>query len=76
MEGNNGPHTVCTFNMGTAEQLGSCLSVFEGPLCQMADYNFNFFIHVLLYLYKEMVEERICTQQEGGGAVRLDNDEY
>lgn len=56
------PHTIRAYNTETAEQLNAWLNAFEGPLRQMTDYNFDFFIHVLLYLYKEMVEERMKRQ--------------
>jgi len=55
-------HTTRAFNMETAKQLNSWLNGFEAQLRQMSNVNYDFFVHVLLMLYKEMVEERIAKK--------------
>ncbi|KAJ7245525.1 hypothetical protein C8J57DRAFT_1524243 [Mycena rebaudengoi] len=51
-------HQTRAFNTETAEQLNSWLSGFESQLRQMTDINYDFFIHVLLMIYGEKMEER------------------
>jgi len=46
-------------NTETAEQLNAWITGFEAQLRQMSAVSFDFFIHVLMMLYKEMAEERI-----------------
>ena len=46
----------------TAEQFNAWLNGFESQLQQMTATNFDFFIHVLLLLYKEIVEEQIISK--------------
>lgn len=53
--------TVRAFNTETAEQLNAWLSGFEGPMRQMTNYNFDFFMHVLLFIYKEKCDEHPST---------------
>ncbi|KAG8941897.1 hypothetical protein FRC03_003878 [Tulasnella sp. 419] len=60
------PFLARAYNTETAEQLNAWLSSFEGPLRQMTDYNFDFFMHVLLYLYKDSTESRQGNQREEG----------
>jgi len=55
-------HTTRAFNTETTEQLNSWLNGFEAQLRQMSNVNYDFFVHVLLMLYKEMVEERIAKK--------------
>jgi hypothetical protein len=50
--------TVRAYNSETAEQFNAWISSWEGPLRQMTDYNFDFFIHVLFYLYKEICDAK------------------
>ena len=56
-------HTTRAFNTETAEQLNSWLDGFEAQLSQMTDVNFDFFIHVLFLLFKELTEERIAKKE-------------
>ncbi|KAF8206873.1 hypothetical protein K438DRAFT_1904922 [Mycena galopus ATCC 62051] len=52
-------HKTRAFNTETAEQLNSWLDGFESQLQQMTDVNFDFFVHVLMLIYGEMVEKKI-----------------
>ncbi|KIO19284.1 hypothetical protein M407DRAFT_82978, partial [Tulasnella calospora MUT 4182] len=52
-------HTVRAYNTETAEQLNSWLTSFEAPLRQMTDWNFDFFMHVLMYLYLKSMVARL-----------------
>ncbi|KAJ7848261.1 hypothetical protein B0H14DRAFT_3673455 [Mycena olivaceomarginata] len=56
-------HTTRAFNTETAEQLNAWLNGFEAQLRQMSATNYDFCVHVLMFLYKEMVEERILKKQ-------------
>ncbi|KAJ7870641.1 hypothetical protein B0H14DRAFT_3573844 [Mycena olivaceomarginata] len=56
-------HTTRAFNTETAEQLNVWLNGFEAQLRQMSATNYDFCVHVLMFLYKEMVEERILKKQ-------------
>jgi hypothetical protein len=51
-------HQTRAFNTETAEQLSSWLDGFESQLRQMTDINYDFFVHVLLLVYGEKMEER------------------
>ncbi|KAJ7458783.1 hypothetical protein B0H11DRAFT_1663867, partial [Mycena galericulata] len=55
-------HTTRAFNTETAEQLNSWLSGFEAQLRQMYATNYDFCVHVLILIYKEMVEDRIVKK--------------
>ncbi|EFI27759.1 hypothetical protein CC1G_14682 [Coprinopsis cinerea okayama7 len=57
-------HATRAFNTETAEQLNSWLNRYEPQLRQMSDVTFDFFVHVLMLLYKESVEERIERKGE------------
>jgi hypothetical protein len=57
-DANGTVHAVRAYNSETAEQFNAWLNAFEGPLRQMTDYNFDFFVHVLMYLYKEIGDKR------------------
>ncbi|EDR11718.1 uncharacterized protein LACBIDRAFT_314253 [Laccaria bicolor S238N-H82] len=52
-------HTTRAFNTETAEQLNSWLDGFEAQLRQMSATNYDFFVHVLMLVYKETVEDHI-----------------
>ncbi|TDL15344.1 hypothetical protein BD410DRAFT_900077 [Rickenella mellea] len=58
-------HTTRAFNTETAEQLNSWLTGFEAQLRQMSDVNFDIYVHVLLMLFGEMVEEKILEKGRG-----------
>lgn len=51
--------------METAEQFNSWLSGFESQLRQMSNINYDFYIHCLMLLYKERVEQRIWKKDRG-----------
>ncbi|KAJ7591847.1 hypothetical protein C8J56DRAFT_1046176 [Mycena floridula] len=55
-------HSTHAFNTETTEQFNSWLNRFEPQLCQMTAANFDFFIHVLFLLYKELSEARIAKK--------------
>jgi hypothetical protein len=56
--------TVRAYNTETAEQLNAWLSGFEAPLHQMTNSNFDFFIHVLLFIYKQKCDDRGTSYEE------------
>ncbi|KAJ7481115.1 hypothetical protein B0H11DRAFT_2173387 [Mycena galericulata] len=62
VDANGRTHTTRAFNTETAEQLNSWLSGFEAQLRQMSATNYDFCVHVLMLLYKEMVEDRILKK--------------
>jgi hypothetical protein len=63
VDDNGRTHTTRAFNTETAEQLNAWLNGFEAQLRQMSATNYDFCVHVLMLLYKEMVEERILKKQ-------------
>ncbi|KAJ7777716.1 hypothetical protein DFH07DRAFT_976931 [Mycena maculata] len=63
---NNGrTHTTRAFNTETAEQLNAWLNGYEAQLRQMSDVNYDFSVHVLMMLYKELVEKRVEKKEDG-----------
>ncbi|KAJ7850841.1 hypothetical protein B0H13DRAFT_1515676, partial [Mycena leptocephala] len=52
---NGRTHTTRAFNTETAEQLNAWLNGFKAHLRQMSATNYDFCVHVLMLLYKEMV---------------------
>ncbi|KAJ7917943.1 hypothetical protein B0H13DRAFT_2231348 [Mycena leptocephala] len=58
-------HQTRAFNTETAERLNSWLSGFESQLRQMSDVNYDFFIHVLMMIYDEGVEEKVVEKELG-----------
>ncbi|KAJ7938559.1 hypothetical protein B0H13DRAFT_1563347, partial [Mycena leptocephala] len=57
---NNGrQHTTRAFNTETAEQLNAWLNGYEAQLRQMSDTNYDFSVHVLMLLYKELVDKKV-----------------
>ncbi|KAJ7069897.1 hypothetical protein C8F01DRAFT_1246066 [Mycena amicta] len=59
-EDDNGvKHQTRAFNTETAEQLNSWLNGFESQLRQMTDVNYDFYVHVLMLVYSEIVAKRI-----------------
>ncbi|KAJ7447700.1 hypothetical protein FB451DRAFT_1147886 [Mycena latifolia] len=65
-EDDNGAiHQTRAFNTETAEQLNSWLSGFESQLRQMSDVNYDFFVHVLMMIYGERVEEQVAKKDLG-----------
>ncbi|KAJ6454039.1 hypothetical protein C8R47DRAFT_1228857 [Mycena vitilis] len=53
---------IWAFNTETAEQLNSWISGYESQLRQMTDVNYDFYIHVLMMMYGEMVEKRVVSK--------------
>jgi hypothetical protein len=62
VDANGVVHQARAFNTETAEQLNSWLNGFESQLRQMTDVNFDFFIHVLMLIYGEMVTKRVVSK--------------
>ena len=52
-------HTTRAFNTETAEQFNSWLEGFEAQVRQMSDVTYDFYIHVLMMVYKDMMDEKI-----------------
>ncbi|KAJ7773618.1 hypothetical protein DFH07DRAFT_866044 [Mycena maculata] len=63
VDANGRTHTTRAFNTETAEQLNAWLNGFEAQLRQMSATNYDFCVHVLMLLYKEMVEKRILKKK-------------
>ncbi|TFK24750.1 hypothetical protein FA15DRAFT_740401, partial [Coprinopsis marcescibilis] len=59
MDAHGQVHATRAYNLETAEQLNSWIAWYESQLRQMTDVAFDFFIHSLLLLYKESLEDRI-----------------
>ena len=53
------------FNTETAEQLNAWLNGFEAQLRQMSAVKYDFTVHALMLVYKEMVKERIERKELG-----------
>ncbi|KAF8485524.1 hypothetical protein JB92DRAFT_2836847 [Gautieria morchelliformis] len=51
------------FNTEVGEQFNAWMDGFESQLRQMTDFNFDFFIHSVMILYKEEVEQRVEGKQ-------------
>ncbi|KAJ7437493.1 hypothetical protein B0H11DRAFT_1753656, partial [Mycena galericulata] len=64
-DANGTTHQTRAFNTETAEQLNSWLTGFESQLRQMSDVNYDFFIHVLMMIYGERVENRVDSKGLG-----------
>ncbi|KAJ7435060.1 hypothetical protein FB451DRAFT_1062945, partial [Mycena latifolia] len=65
-EDDNGAiHQTRAFNTEIAEQLNSWLSGFESQLRQMSHVNYDFFVHVLMMIYGERVEEQVAKKDLG-----------
>ncbi|KAF7352248.1 hypothetical protein MVEN_01188200 [Mycena venus] len=58
-------HTTRAFNRETAEQLDAWLNGYEAQLRQMSNINYDFSVHVLMLLYKELVDRRVEKKDEG-----------
>jgi hypothetical protein len=52
------------YNTETAEQFNSWVSSFEGALRQMTAYNFDFSMHVLMFVYKEICDGKRRDEPE------------
>ncbi|KAJ7046259.1 hypothetical protein C8F04DRAFT_1206202 [Mycena alexandri] len=64
IDDNGRTHTTRSFNTETAEQLNTWLNGYEAKLRQMSDVNYDFSVHVLMLLYKELVEKRAEKKNE------------
>jgi hypothetical protein len=58
-------HTTRAFNTETAEQLNAWLNGYEAQLRQMSNINYDFSVHVLMLLYKELIDRRVEKKDEG-----------
>jgi hypothetical protein len=58
-------HQTRVFNTETAEQLNPWLYGFESQLRQMSDVNYDFFIHALMTIYGQGVEEKVVEKALG-----------
>jgi hypothetical protein len=65
VDDNGRTHTTRAFNTETAEQLNAWLNGYEAQLRQMSDVNYDFSVHVLMMLYKELVDKRAEKKNEG-----------
>ncbi|KAJ6608558.1 hypothetical protein B0H10DRAFT_2302548 [Mycena sp. CBHHK59/15] len=65
VDDNGRTHTTRAFNTETVEQLNAWLNGYEAQLRQMSDVNYDFSVHVLMMLYKELVEKRVAKKEEG-----------
>lgn len=52
-------HLTRAFNTETAEQLNAWLNGFEASMRQMTAVNFDFFMHSIMLIYKDAMENRI-----------------
>jgi len=52
-------HLTRAFNTETSEQLNAWLNGFEPQMRQMTDYNFDFFMHAVMLIYRDAVDVRI-----------------
>jgi hypothetical protein len=64
-DANRTQHQTRAFNTETAEQLNSWLNSFELQLRQKSDVNYDFFIHVVMRIYAERVEQRVQKKDLG-----------
>ncbi|KAJ7235612.1 hypothetical protein B0H12DRAFT_1076036 [Mycena haematopus] len=58
-------HTTRAFNTETAEQLNAWLNGYEAQLRQMSHINYDFSVHVLMLLYKDLVDRRVEKKGKG-----------
>ncbi|KAJ7148041.1 hypothetical protein C8R43DRAFT_889261 [Mycena crocata] len=65
IDDNGRTHTTRAFNTETAEQLNAWLNGYEAQLRQMSDINYEFAVHVLMLMYKELVEKRVAKKEKG-----------
>ncbi|KAF7373439.1 hypothetical protein MSAN_00553500 [Mycena sanguinolenta] len=65
VDDNGRTHTTRTFNTETAKQLNAWLNSYETQLRQMSDVDYNFSVHVLMLLYKQLVDRRVEKKKEG-----------
>ncbi|KAI0083552.1 hypothetical protein BDY19DRAFT_998461 [Irpex rosettiformis] len=56
-------HLTRAFNTETAEQLNSWLTGYEAQLRQMSDISYDFFVHVLMMIFAETIEEQIESKR-------------
>ena len=63
VDSNGRLHATRAFNTETAEQLNSWLSGYESAMKHMTDWNFDFFMHTIMLIYKEKVEAQIQARE-------------
>ncbi|KAJ7221190.1 hypothetical protein C8J57DRAFT_1254047 [Mycena rebaudengoi] len=64
VDDNGRTHTTRAFNTETAEQMNAWLNGYEAQLQQMSDTNYDFCVHVLMLLYKELVDARVAKKEQ------------
>jgi hypothetical protein len=55
-------HLTRAFDSETAEHLNAWLSGFEASMRQRTAFNFDFFMHAIMLIYKEGVEAQIARK--------------
>lgn len=55
-------HLTRAFNTETSEQLNAWLSGFEAQMRQMTDYNFDFYMHAIMLIYKDTLDVRTAEK--------------
>ncbi|KAJ7206144.1 hypothetical protein B0H12DRAFT_1206100 [Mycena haematopus] len=64
VDDNGQQHTTRAFNTETAEQLNAWLNGYEAQLRQMSDTNYDFAVHVLMLLYKGLVDKKVANKDQ------------
>ncbi|KAJ7691419.1 hypothetical protein B0H17DRAFT_1133728 [Mycena rosella] len=64
VDDNGQQHTTRAFNTETAEQFNAWLGSYEAQLRQMSDINYDFAVHTLMLLYKELVEKKVAAKDQ------------
>ncbi|KAJ7136605.1 hypothetical protein C8R44DRAFT_828517 [Mycena epipterygia] len=65
VDDNGQTHTSQAFNTETAEWLNAWLNGYEAQLRQMSDVNYDFSVHDLMLLYKELVDKKVAKKDQG-----------
>ncbi|KAJ6474094.1 hypothetical protein DFH09DRAFT_1082689 [Mycena vulgaris] len=64
VDDNGQQHATRAFNTETAEQLNAWLNGYEAQLRQMSDTSYDFCVHVLMLLYKELVDKKVAKKEQ------------
>ncbi|KAJ7920271.1 hypothetical protein B0H13DRAFT_1605506, partial [Mycena leptocephala] len=64
IDDNGRTNTTRVFNTETAEQLNAWLNGYEAQLRQMSNINYDFSVHVLMLLHKELVDKRVVKEKD------------
>ena len=68
------PHFKRAYNTQACEQLNAWLGGFEAILKRMSAGNFNWFLHVMLFVHTQRVLEKIKRKMEKRNSIDSDND--